>query len=105
MERQINRRNFFRKTSLGGLGLLILKDSRAAFSYEANEKLNVALVGVGGRGSWFVGAIPRVGANVVAMCEIEDNDPKRVPSGRLALQVHQGPPMLVQFKDIRLRQF
>ena len=43
--------------------------------------------------------------NGVVMCEIEDNDPKRVPSGRLALQVHQGPPMLVQFKDIRLRQF
>ena len=43
--------------------------------------------------------------NGLVMCEIEDNDPKRVPSGRLALQVHQGPPMLVQFKDIRLRQF
>ena len=43
--------------------------------------------------------------NGVVMCEIDDKDPKRVPSGRLALQVHQGPPMLVQFKDIRLRQF
>ena len=43
--------------------------------------------------------------NDVIMCEIEDNDPKRVPTGKLALQVHQGPPMLVQFKDIRLRQF
>jgi type 1 glutamine amidotransferase len=43
--------------------------------------------------------------NGAVMCEIEDNDSKRVPSGRLALQVHQGPPMLVQFKDIRLRQF
>jgi type 1 glutamine amidotransferase len=43
--------------------------------------------------------------NGVVMCEIEDNDTKRVPSGRLALQVHQGPPMLVQFKDIRLRRF
>jgi type 1 glutamine amidotransferase len=43
--------------------------------------------------------------NGVVMCEVEDNDPKRVPSGRLALQVHQGPPMLVQFKDIWLRQF
>jgi len=43
--------------------------------------------------------------NGVVMCKVEDDDPKRVPSGRLALQVHQGPPMLVQFKDIRLRQF
>jgi hypothetical protein len=43
--------------------------------------------------------------NDVVMCEIEDNDPRRVPTGRLALQVHVGPPMLVQFKDIRLREF
>jgi type 1 glutamine amidotransferase len=43
--------------------------------------------------------------NGVVMCEVEDKDPKRVPTGRLALQVHQGPPMLVQFKDLRLRQF
>ena len=42
--------------------------------------------------------------NDVVMCEIEDNDPRRVPTGKLALQVHQGPPMLVQFKDIRLRE-
>jgi len=41
--------------------------------------------------------------NDAVMCEIEDNDPRRVPTGKLALQVHQGPPMLVQFKDIRLR--
>jgi type 1 glutamine amidotransferase len=43
--------------------------------------------------------------NDVVMCDLEDNDPRRIPSGRLALQVHQGPDMLVQFKDIRIRQF
>ncbi len=43
--------------------------------------------------------------NGVVMCDLEDNDPRRIPSGRLALQVHQGPDMLVQFKDIRLREF
>jgi len=43
--------------------------------------------------------------NGVVMCDLEDNDPRRIPSGRLALQVHQGPDMLVQFKDIRIREF
>jgi len=43
--------------------------------------------------------------NGAGFCEIEDNDPKRPRTGKLALQVHQGPPMLVHFKDIRLRQF
>lgn len=41
--------------------------------------------------------------NDVVMCDLEDNDPRRIPSGKLALQVHQGPDMLVQFKDIRIR--
>jgi type 1 glutamine amidotransferase len=43
--------------------------------------------------------------NGVIMCDLQDNDPRRISSGKLALQVHQGPDMLVQFKDIRIRQF
>jgi type 1 glutamine amidotransferase len=43
--------------------------------------------------------------NDVVMCELQDDDPRRIPSGKLALQVHQGPEMLVQFKDIRIRRF
>jgi hypothetical protein len=37
--------------------------------------------------------------------EVIDNDPKnRDLSGVLALQLHSGPPMTVQFKDIRLKR-
>ena len=43
--------------------------------------------------------------NDVVMCELQDDDPRRISSGKLALQVHQGPEMLVQFKDIRLRKY
>lgn len=43
--------------------------------------------------------------NDVVMCEVEDNDPNRIAVGKLALQVHRGPDMLVQFRDIRLREF
>ena len=42
--------------------------------------------------------------NNVVMCELDDNDPKRIVQGKLALQVHEGPPMLVQFKDIFLHK-
>jgi type 1 glutamine amidotransferase len=41
--------------------------------------------------------------NGVVMCEVEDHDTNRVVTGKLALQVHRGPDMLVQFKDIRMR--
>jgi hypothetical protein len=42
--------------------------------------------------------------NGVTMCELEDRDPQRLVRGWLGLQVHAGPPMRVQFKDIYLRR-
>jgi hypothetical protein len=35
--------------------------------------------------------------------ELIDNDPKRMMEGVLALQIHAGPPMVVEFKDILLK--
>lgn len=43
--------------------------------------------------------------NGTVMCELVDHDPRRTLRGFLALQVHVGPPMTVQFKDIQIRQF
>jgi hypothetical protein len=42
--------------------------------------------------------------NGVPMCELDDRDSKRLTRGWLGLQVHTGPPMKVQFKDIVLRR-
>ena len=70
MTRQ-TRRRFLRAVALGGSGLTLLSNSRSARAYAANEKLNVALVGVGGRGRWFVDTIPAI-ENVVALCDIDD---------------------------------
>lgn len=45
----------------------------------------------------------KVNGNVVA--EVTDNDAKQQEfSGVLALQLHSGPPMTVQFKDVRLKK-
>ncbi len=42
--------------------------------------------------------------NGVLMCEVEDHEPKfALPSGIIALQMHQGPPMKAEFKDLRIR--
>jgi type 1 glutamine amidotransferase len=43
--------------------------------------------------------------NDVVMSEIRDYDKERLVSGLLALQVHVGPPMKVQFKDIRIKKY
>jgi hypothetical protein len=43
--------------------------------------------------------------NGTPMSEVIDNQPsKALASGIVALQIHQGPPMVVQFKDIRLKE-
>lgn len=42
--------------------------------------------------------------NGLTMCELDDRDPRRLVRGWLGLQVHAGPPMCVQFKDIYLRR-
>jgi hypothetical protein len=39
------------------------------------------------------------------MSEIRDYDKARLVSGLLALQVHVGPPMKVQFKDVRIKKY
>jgi hypothetical protein len=72
MDSQINRRDFFKTAAYTSLGMLILKDNRSAYSYQANEKLNIALVGVGGRGRWFVQTMPNLKTNVTAMCDVNE---------------------------------
>ncbi len=43
--------------------------------------------------------------NGYQMIEMIDNDPQgRAMEGILALQIHAGPPMVVEFKDIRVKQ-
>jgi hypothetical protein len=49
---------------------------------------------------------PRVALwiNNVLMCEVEDHDARLgLRQGIIALQMHQGPPMKVEFKDLRIR--
>jgi type 1 glutamine amidotransferase len=47
----------------------------------------------------------KLSINGVVMCELDDKAPKRLTRGWLGLQVHVGPPMRVQFKDVCLRRF
>ena len=50
MHTKINRRRFLANSAAGGAGLLVLPNSLSARTYQANEKLDVALIGVGSRG-------------------------------------------------------
>jgi hypothetical protein len=68
MNGKMRRREFLRDTA----GLTVLAAGGSARGYSAHQKLNVALVGLSGRGGWFVQTVPNLGENVVALCDVSD---------------------------------
>jgi len=114
MKRKLSRRCFLSKFAAGTAGLLILRDSQSVRGVPANEKINVALIGVGGRGTWFVNTIPRM-ENVVAVCDVDEQkiaEPyKRWAelAARFATSPHQwersAAPTFRRLADEKLRAF
>jgi len=70
MSKRITRRELLKGTAAGGFSFLFLRDSRVAFGYEANEKLNVAIIGCGGKGRSNLDAVS--GESIVALCDTND---------------------------------
>ena len=75
MTQSIRRRSFLKSSIAVPCALALIPEGLVS-AYRANDKLNIALVGVGGRGSWFVQAIPQVGENVIAMCDVNKDRAK-----------------------------
>jgi len=72
MKRSISRRRFLAGAASVGAGALVLPGVSAG-SYRANEQVGIALVGVSGRGSWFVGLLERDSAmRGVALCDVDN---------------------------------
>ena len=69
MHTQLTRRNFLRKAAWGGAGLIVLQDSRLVRGTAANEKLNIAGIGVGGRGAADIEGV--ADENIVALCDVD----------------------------------
>jgi len=72
MKRGSNRRDFLKASALTGAGFWITGSCVAAESNSANEKLQVAAIGVGGKGSSDCDQSNNHG-KVVAICDIDDN--------------------------------
>lgn len=69
MHTQLTRRAFLRNVTWGGAGLVILSNSRLVRGTQANERLNIAGIGVGGRGAEDVNGVG--GENIVALCDVD----------------------------------
>ncbi|MBC8351838.1 MAG: Gfo/Idh/MocA family oxidoreductase [Planctomycetes bacterium] len=69
MNRHINRRRMLQTSALAGTGVWLGSSASAADS--PNEKLNIACIGVGGRGAANLGGVSS--QNVVALCDVDDS--------------------------------
>ncbi len=71
MSKRLTRREMLRNTAWTGIGIWTAANSGAlGATRSANEKLNIAGIGVGGQGGWDIGNC--AGENIVALCDVDD---------------------------------
>jgi len=90
MNPQLTRRDFLRNVAWGGTGLIIISNSRLVRSAQANEKLNIAGIGIGGRGAADVNGV--ASENIVALCDVDEKH---------AAQTFERFPDAKRYKDFR----
>ncbi len=67
----ITRRSFLHRSATVSTGFLLLPHAQRAFGYQANDKLNLAVIGVGGQGRGDMDQAVAAGAQVVALCDVD----------------------------------
>jgi predicted dehydrogenase len=72
MSRRTNRRQFIRESTLAGVGFWVAGGLAPKASRAAIDTINIACIGVGGKGSSDTDHAGQVGT-VVALCDIDDN--------------------------------
>jgi hypothetical protein len=70
MHQQVTRRTFLRNAAVAGSGLVILSNSGSLRGTPANSKLNIAGIGIGGRGAANVSGV--ADENIVALCDVDE---------------------------------
>ncbi|MEW6307016.1 MAG: Gfo/Idh/MocA family oxidoreductase [Verrucomicrobiota bacterium] len=89
MTRQLNRRQFLRRTIAASALAFPFVSSRNVLG--ANQRLNVAAIGCGGKGAVDIGYC--ADENIVALCDVDDNR---------AAGTYKKFPAAKQFKDFRV---
>jgi len=84
MKSKENRRDFLKTSLVAGAGLTILRSGMLARGAAPNERLNIAIIGCGGRGAADINGVK--GENIVALCDVNANTlaaaAKRFPTAK-----------------------
>ena len=80
----MNRRTFLKRSAVVGVGVTVLKSGILTAGRSPNEKLNIAVIGVGGRGGGNMDSVK--GENIVALCDLNEKNlaaaAKQFPSAK-----------------------
>ena len=91
MKTKTSRRKFLQNSSLAAAGFMIVPRYVLGRGYKSpSDKLNIAIVGCGGRGEAHVEALQ--GENIVAFCDVDDSR---------AASSYELMPKVARFKDFR----
>jgi predicted dehydrogenase len=71
MNRRTSRRRFLKNTALAGIGFWMAASGRPAQCRSPNEKLNLGIIGAGGRGAANTKSLDS--ENIVALCDADEN--------------------------------
>ena len=72
MARRISRRDMLRTGAAAGVGLWLTGRSAGLLSAAPSDKLNVAVIGLGGQGGSNLNNVGRLKVNIVALCDVDD---------------------------------
>ena len=90
MPRKSNRREFLKTATAAGVGFWVAGRPERVIARSPNEKLDIACVGVGGRGAGNVEGVK--GENIVALCDVD---------GQRAGGTYKAFPNVPKFTDYR----
>jgi predicted dehydrogenase len=90
MHQPLTRRSLLHSAAWTGAGLIILSDSRLVRGTQANNKLNIAGIGVAGRGGDDINGV--ASENLVALCDVDDKH---------AAKTFEQFPAAKRYKDFR----
>ena len=90
MPRNAHRRDFLKHSALIGAGLFVGNSARAQESDSPNEKLDIGVIGPGGRGAGNLAGV--ASQNIVAITDVDD---------RRAAQAYSEFPQAARYRDFR----
>ena len=96
MHRSTNRREFFKASAAFGAGLWVIGSRAGLRGDTRNDRVNVAIIGAGGRGGAHVDGIPKAGGTIVALCDVDERQMayaiKKNPDGGVTIYVGPKAP-------------